>query len=107
MAVEAREPGTVTAIDVRRVGLAIVSLGGGRTRTDQAIDPAVGLSAVAGLGDRVGPGERVLALVHARDEADGARAAEAIRAAFTIEPQAEFHPKPPIAARLAPDRIGP
>jgi thymidine phosphorylase len=74
----------VQRVDVRAVGLAIIDLGGGRRREDDAIDHAVGLTEIAAPGERVGPGERPLAVVHARDEAAAARAADALRAAFTI-----------------------
>jgi thymidine phosphorylase len=74
----------VDAVDVRAVGIAVVGLGGGRTRETDPVDHGVGFTEVAGLGERVGPGERPLALVHARDEASAERAAEALRAAFTI-----------------------
>ena len=58
--------GVITAIDVRAVGLAIIGLGGGRARETDAIDHAVGFTEIAGLGERVGPGERPLAVVHGR-----------------------------------------
>jgi thymidine phosphorylase len=83
MAVAPARAGVVAAIDVRAVGLAIVVLGGGRTRADAPIDPAVGLTEVAGLGDTVGA-YHPLCLVHARAEVDAIAAAEALRAAFTI-----------------------
>jgi thymidine phosphorylase len=76
--------GHVSAIAVRDIGVAVLELGGGRRREDEGIDHAVGLVDVAGLGEEVGPGGRPLAVVHARD-ADGAeRAAERLRAAFTV-----------------------
>jgi len=81
--VEPLRDGFVSAIDARALGLAVVELGGGRTRPDQAIDPAVGLSRVAGLGERMERGAP-LCLVHARGETDLARAAERIRAAFVL-----------------------
>ncbi|MBV1703979.1 MAG: thymidine phosphorylase, partial [Hyphomicrobiales bacterium] len=63
--------GFVGAIDVRAVGLAVVELGGGRRRAQDAIDPAVGLADLAPPGARVGPGAP-LARIHARtkDAAD-------------------------------------
>ena len=74
--------GRVTAVDTRALGLAVIELGGGRRRASDTIDPAVGLDAVAGLGDPVD--ERTpIALVHARCEASAARAAEAVRRAVT------------------------
>jgi thymidine phosphorylase len=76
--------GFVTAIDVRRVGLVVVALGGGRRHEAESIDPAVGLSEVAAPGERVGPDDRPLAVVHARDAAAAQRAAAALREAFTL-----------------------
>ena len=72
-------PGTISAIDVREVGLAVVELGGGRTREDQPVDHAVGLTEVAGLGEDAAR----LAVVHARDDATADRAAARLRAAIT------------------------
>jgi thymidine phosphorylase len=83
-AVEPAEPGAVTAIDVRAVGMAVVGLGGGRARESDPVDHSVGFTEVAALGERVAPGERPLAVVHARDEASADRAAEALRAAFAL-----------------------
>ncbi|MBO6561421.1 MAG: thymidine phosphorylase [Nisaea sp.] len=74
-------PGTVTSIDTRQVGLAVVELGGGRRRAEDNIDHSVGLTEIAGLGEDVGP-EHPLALVHARSAADAERAAETLRQAF-------------------------
>jgi thymidine phosphorylase len=80
----AERDGVVAAVDVRAVGLAVIDLGGGRRREDDAIDHAVGFSHVAAPGERVGPHDRPLALVHARDEDAAARAAEALSAAFRV-----------------------
>jgi thymidine phosphorylase len=80
----ARRDGVVVAVDVRALGLAIIDLGGGRRREDDAIDHAVGLTEVAAPGDRVGPGARPLALVHARDEDDAQRVARAVCDAFRV-----------------------
>ena len=46
--VEPAEAGVVSSIDVRAVGVAIVTLGGGRTRETDPVDHAVGLTEVAG-----------------------------------------------------------
>jgi thymidine phosphorylase len=78
------EAGVLERVDVRAVGVAIIGLGGGRARESDEIDHAVGLTDVAAPGERVGPGERPLALVHARDEADAQRAVAALKAATTV-----------------------
>jgi thymidine phosphorylase len=75
--------GRVSAIDTRAIGLAVVTLGGGRTRPQDPIDPAVGLTALAELGADVG--DRPLAIVHARTEGQAELAAEQVRAAYTVE----------------------
>jgi thymidine phosphorylase len=82
--VEPPEAGIVTAIDGRAVGIAIIGLGGGRARETDLIDHSVGLTDVAALGERVGPGERPLAVVHARDEESFERAARALHSAYTL-----------------------
>jgi thymidine phosphorylase len=82
--IEPETPGVVSAIDVRAIGIAVVNLGGGRAREDDVVDHSVGLTEVAALGERVEPGGRPLALVHARDEDSARRAADAVRAAFVL-----------------------
>ena len=81
--VAAKTGGTVTAVDARALGVAVVALGGGRTDPAADIDPAVGLTELAAIGEAVGPGAP-LARVHARDEAAAAAAAAAVRAAYRI-----------------------
>jgi thymidine phosphorylase len=82
--VEPTAPGVVSAVDVRAVGIAVVNLGGGRAREDDAVDHGVGLTEVAALGERVEPGGRPLALVHAQDDESARRAARAVRSAYVI-----------------------
>jgi thymidine phosphorylase len=76
-------PGYVTSVDARAVGLVVTGLGGNRRREDDAIDPAVGLSEVAGVGADVGR-DRPLAVIHARDEAGWEAAASSLRAAVRV-----------------------
>jgi len=82
--VEAEWQGTIVGVDARAVGIAVVELGGGRERASDDIDHAVGFTALAGLGDRVGNGGKPLAVVHARDAATGERAAAALHSAYRI-----------------------
>jgi thymidine phosphorylase len=80
----ARDSGLITAIDVRALGIAVINLGGGRQRETDEVDHSVGLSEVARIGERVEPGGRPLAVVHARDEKSAHLAEAAIRAAFKL-----------------------
>jgi thymidine phosphorylase len=82
--IEPASAGVVSAVDVRAVGIAIVNLGGGRAREDDVVDHSVGLTEVAALGERVEPGGRPLALVHASDDESAARAAAAVRSAYVM-----------------------
>jgi thymidine phosphorylase len=86
--------GVVEAIDVRALGLAVMELGGGRRRETDEIDPAVGLTEVAGLGEDAAR----LAVVHARDESAAAAAEDAVRAAMRTGP-GPVEP-PPLVERL-------
>lgn len=79
----AEREGFVTRIDARALGLAVVELGGGRRRPQDAIDPAVGLDMLAGLGLAVEP-DTPLARVHAATEAGLAAATARVRAAYHI-----------------------
>lgn len=76
-------PGIVAAVDTRTLGLAVIELGGGRRRAADPIDHAVGLDAVAGIGEPV-DADRPIAVVHARSDADAERAAEVVRRAVAI-----------------------
>lgn len=73
----------VQAIDTRALGLAVIGLGGGRRRSSDPIDPAVGLSRLAPVGPRAGADEP-LAWVHAASEADAAIAIGAVQAAYRL-----------------------
>ena len=70
-------------MDTRLIGLAVVTLGGGRRRAGDAVDPAVGLADMRGPGDAVGP-DRPLAVVHARSTGEAAGAAAAVRQAMVV-----------------------
>jgi len=83
--------GTVAAIDARAIGVAVVGLGGGRTRPQDAIDPAVGFSGLASLRDDVGS-DRPLGFVHAASESAADAASAALVAAYTLGDRPERGP---------------
>ena len=77
------QDGVVTEIPPRKIGHAIIALGGGRSRTEDSIDPAVGFLIPAKPGKRVARGD-ILAVIHARTEADAERARGALDDAIVI-----------------------
>lgn len=91
--------GFIGAIDGEALGHAVVHLGGGRLRGGDKINPAVGLSDLAPLGEPLDKGES-FALVHAANQADADRAVAAVRAAYSITDTA------PDEAALVIERVG-
>jgi thymidine phosphorylase len=83
VAAPAPESGYAYATDCRGLGLAVVGLGGGRVRPQDAIDFAVGLTDLVELGTQVEAGQP-LAMVHARTQDAAARAVRAVQAAYQI-----------------------
>jgi pyrimidine-nucleoside phosphorylase len=63
----ATKSGHVHGIDTRGVGLLAVKMGAGRTKIDDAVDPAVGLLVEKKIGARVEKGEP-LGMIHARSK---------------------------------------
>ncbi len=58
--------GKISNMDAHRIGRATVTLGGGRQRSDDVVDNAVGFSRIKKVGEHVARGEPCLR-VHARD----------------------------------------
>lgn len=83
MEVPALADGFVTAIDGEALGHAVVHLGGGRLREGDRVNPSVGLSDLAGLGEEAGEGVP-LAMVHAATEEAARAAVQAVQAAYRI-----------------------
>ena len=82
--VMAEKPGWVSQIETRQIGLCVVELGGGRHRAEDSIDPGVGLSELASIGDEVGA-NKPLALVHARTENEAKHAENHVRTAYNVQ----------------------
>ncbi len=81
--VPALTSGYAASTDCRGIGLAVVSLGGGRRRAADPIDFAVGLTDLVGLGDQIGAGQP-LAMVHARTQEAAEQAVREIQQAYRI-----------------------
>jgi thymidine phosphorylase len=87
MPVLATRDGFIFEIDTRALGLAVVSLGGGRRRASDAIDFAVGLSDFVALGAAIKAGDTI-AVVSARNEDSANAAVLEVQRAFTIADKA-------------------
>jgi pyrimidine-nucleoside phosphorylase len=79
----AEATGVVAAVEPRRIGRAIVQLGGGRTAVEDAVDPTVGFVITVKPGDPVRAGEPI-ASIFARDAAGIAIGTAALREAVSI-----------------------
>ena len=75
--------GHVTGMNARDVGMAVVTLGGGRSHADDAIDPSVGLTDVIDVGAPVRAGSP-LCIVHAASESAADEAIALVRRAIRI-----------------------
>lgn len=82
-AVYADQAGFISAMDTRKIGMAVVSMGGGRRQASDSIDYSVGFTDFVRLGEKV-DAERPLAVIHAQDEARWKDAAQALKAAITL-----------------------
>lgn len=93
------EAGYLTACDTRDIGLALIELGGGRTRPDQQIDHRVGFDRLRPLGTWVGKGEEI-GRVHAQTLDEALAGVMRLRSLYTVgnEPTG---PEYPIIARIS------
>jgi pyrimidine-nucleoside phosphorylase len=92
--------GWVGGIDGLEVGLTAVALGAGRTRSDQRIDPVVGIRIDAPRGARVAAGQPLAAVLHGRHGPPAAELMARLERAFTITAA------PPEPAPVIIERIG-
>ena len=90
--------GVVSRVEPRTVGHGIIALGGGRTRMEDVVHPAVGFVITARPGDLVEAGEP-LATIFARDPAGVTAGRAALAQAIDIADEAE-PPLPLISHRV-------
>jgi pyrimidine-nucleoside phosphorylase len=83
--------GVVTAVEPRRIGRAILELGGGRVTIEDAIDPSVGFVITVKPGDAVRAGDPV-ASVFARDDTGVAGGLAALGEAIAIGDEGRLTP---------------
>ena len=98
--VTATADGYVSALLAEEIGRAAVSLGAGRTRLDEAIDPGVGIEITAPVGAPIRRGEPVLRLHHRK----GHGLEEALP---LLERAIRIADTPPASRDLVVERVGP
>ena len=96
--------GVVAALPPRAIGHAIIALGGGRTRVEDVVDPAVGIVFHARVGDRVDAGQP-LATVHARDAASLAACRATLARVLRVADALDEAPLPWITHRVTADGV--
>ena len=91
--------GSVSSIDTRALGLAVVQLGGGRAHPDDEVDLSVGLDRIVRLGDRLEAGDSICR-VHAANEAVAEHVNDIITQAVVIDEEPTDIP-PALIERIA------
>jgi len=94
----ARKAGTVLKVEPRTIGRAVVEMGGGRRKVEDAVDPTVGFVITARPGQKVHASEP-LASIFAKDPAGIELGRRALDAAIEIG-DGKAAPLPLIAARV-------
>lgn len=97
--VHAEQPGLITAVDTRAIGLSVVAMGGGRVRAADPVDPAVGFTELARVGDYA-DADQPLCFVHARNESQFERAVHALRASYRSGSATEIVERPAVLERI-------
>lgn len=87
--IAAKKSGFVSEIDTCALGNAIVEIGGGRTKAEDSIDPAVGFACEKYIGDEIRSGEP-LGILFCRDENQAHLISEKLQNAYKIS---ESHPQ--------------
>jgi thymidine phosphorylase len=87
-----KEEGYVSSIDVRKIGIVVVELGGGRRRASDTIDPSVGITHLQPIGAKIDK-KTPLAIIHAASESDANKAAETLISAYMLTSESVEMPK--------------
>ena len=90
--------GIVQSMDTRALGMAVVSMGGGRRRASDSIDYAVGLSDMISLGEEASA-DKPLAMVHVRNDDQFAEAEKSIQQAV-VTGEGKPEEKPQVYRRI-------
>lgn len=100
--VYAQQTGVVSAMDTRAIGMAVVSMGGGRRVATDTIDYAVGFDQFIRLGE-IADSNKPLAVIHARSEAQWETAAKALQQAVKIG--GNYQETPEIYRQIRPEDV--
>lgn len=96
----AMRSGHVESIDAEKVGRVALSLGAGRMKADDRIDPLAGVTIAVSVGDRVAVGAPLATLVTTSTPDTLEKAAAELLKAFTITQNAVQAPQNPIIQRI-------
>ncbi|NAW77824.1 thymidine phosphorylase [Vibrio sp. V33_P6A3T137] len=100
--VYAQQAGVVSAMDTRAIGMAVVSMGGGRRVATDTIDYAVGFDQFIRLGE-IADSNKPLAVIHARNEEQWEIAAKALQQAVKIG--GNYQETPEIYRQIRPEDV--
>jgi len=89
--------GTITSVNARAVGNAIIELGGGRRQVGEKLDLAVGFSDIAPIGTEL-DSNTPLAVIHAASEEDAENAERNLLAAVSLGDEAP--PERPVICEI-------
>lgn len=89
--IKSDKPGFISTVNTRQIGMAVIVLGGGRKRPNDAIDYSVGFDRIAGIGSKLEKGD-VIARIHARTEAEMKEGAKMLQTAYTLSDVAAINP---------------
>lgn len=81
--VKATEPGYISHVDTRAIGIIVLELGGGRSRAEDSIDYAVGLSNLVEIGKKIHAGDTI-ATIHSQTDEAAELAEKSILNAYSI-----------------------
>ncbi|MDR9827481.1 thymidine phosphorylase [Vibrio sp. FNV 38] len=96
------QTGTVSAMDTRAIGMAVVGMGGGRRVSTDKIDYAVGFEQFIRLGE-IADSNKPLAVIHARSESQWQDAAKALKAAIQVG--GEYQPTPDVYRQIRAEDV--
>jgi len=94
--------GYIAAVDAELIGKGCLILGAGRTKTDDKVDLAVGVSGMAKIGQPIEKGQPLIT-IHANDQGRLAEARGMIAEAFVISKKA-CHPPSLVGEIIQPEK---